>query len=175
MACDTASTQEQPVVVPGRPTQQQRITRAVEVCQLLVETQRTNDLLEARNVEDIVFHTRLLQHCRETTEVRSLTAAVRDLIGAVRETGAAMARAAETARADSVRLTEQVVLAVALIMRILQNQHERALLAATLRRLDPRPLIEAKSLGPWSKPSSQRTALKELFKFLKDSGLSARL
>ncbi|XP_077491581.1 uncharacterized protein LOC144102142 isoform X3 [Amblyomma americanum] len=122
MACDTASTQEQPVVVPGRPTQQQRITRAVEVCQLLVETQRTNDLLEARNVEDIVFHTRLLQHCRETTEVRSLTAAVRDLIGAVRETGAAMARAAETARADSVRLTEQVVLAVALIMRILQNQ-----------------------------------------------------
>ncbi|KAK8756033.1 hypothetical protein V5799_001266 [Amblyomma americanum] len=118
-----SATQEQPAVVPGRPSQQQRSTRTEEVHQLLAETRRTNDLLAARNVEDIAFHARLLEQQSQTSaEVRSLTAAVRDLTGAVNESGAAMARAAQAARADSVRLTEQVVLAVALIMRILQNQ-----------------------------------------------------
>ncbi|KAK8778571.1 hypothetical protein V5799_020089 [Amblyomma americanum] len=59
--CDTASTQEQPAVVAGRPSQQQRSTRTEEVHQLLAETRRTNDLLAARNVEDIAFHARLLE------------------------------------------------------------------------------------------------------------------
>ncbi|KAK8773619.1 hypothetical protein V5799_011848 [Amblyomma americanum] len=61
MPCDTAYTQEQPAVVPGRPRQQQRSSRVEEVCQLLAETRRTNDLFVARNVEDVAFHARLLE------------------------------------------------------------------------------------------------------------------
>ncbi|XP_077513838.1 uncharacterized protein LOC144124814 [Amblyomma americanum] len=129
--CDTASTQEQPAVVPGRPSQQQRSTQTEEVHQLLAETRRTNNLLAARNVEDIAFHARLLEQQSQTSaEVRSLTAAVRDLTGAVNESGAAMARAAQAARADSVPLNEQVVLAVASMMCILQNQGHRSWQAA---------------------------------------------
>ncbi|KAK8770380.1 hypothetical protein V5799_013155 [Amblyomma americanum] len=125
--CDTASTQEQRDVVAGRPWQQQRSTRAEEVHQLLTETRRTNDLHEARTAEDATFHVRLLEEQRRTTTaVRSLTAAVTQLTAAVTETGAHMVHTAEAARADTVRLTEQVVLAVALIVRVLNNQSGNA-------------------------------------------------
>ncbi|XP_077498630.1 uncharacterized protein LOC144109706 [Amblyomma americanum] len=121
--CDTASTQEQRDVVAGRPWQQQRSTRAEEVHQLLTETRRTNELHEARTAEDATFHVRLLEEQRRTTTaVRSLTAAVTQLTAAVTETGAHMVHTAEAARADTVRLTEQVVLAVALIVRVLNSQ-----------------------------------------------------
>ncbi|XP_077508616.1 uncharacterized protein LOC144120002 [Amblyomma americanum] len=121
--CDTASTQERRDVVAGRPWQQQRSTRAEEVRQLLTETRRTNDLHEARAAEDATFHVRLLEEQRRTTTaVRSLTAAVTQLTAAVTETGAHMVRTAEAARADTMRLTVQVVLAVALIVRVLNNQ-----------------------------------------------------
>ncbi|XP_077523222.1 uncharacterized protein LOC144134120 [Amblyomma americanum] len=62
--CDTASTQEQPGVVTGRPCHQQQSTRVEEVHQLLAETRRTNDLLEAHSAEDVTFHARLLELCR---------------------------------------------------------------------------------------------------------------
>ncbi|XP_077512643.1 uncharacterized protein LOC144123756 [Amblyomma americanum] len=121
--CDTASTQEQRDVVAGRLCQQQRSTRAEEVHQLLTETRRTNDLHEARSAEDATFHVRLLEEQRQTTRaVRSLTAAVTQLTAAVTETGAHMVRTADVARADTGRVTEQVVLAVALIVRVLNNQ-----------------------------------------------------
>ncbi|KAK8769040.1 hypothetical protein V5799_014493 [Amblyomma americanum] len=118
-----SATQEQRGVVAGHPCQQQRSTRAEEVHQLLAETRRTNDLLEARSAEDVTFHARLLEEQRQkSTAVRSLTAAVTQLTTAVTETGAHMVRTADAARADTVRLTEQVVLAVALIVRVLNNQ-----------------------------------------------------
>ncbi|XP_077485405.1 uncharacterized protein LOC144095603 [Amblyomma americanum] len=121
--CDTASTQERRDVAAGRPRQQQRSTRAEEVRQLLTETRPTNDLHEARAAEDATFHVRLLEEQRRTTTaVHSLTAAVTQLTAAVTETGAHMLHTAEAARADTMRLTEQVVLAVALIVRVLNNQ-----------------------------------------------------
>ncbi|KAK8779199.1 hypothetical protein V5799_019461 [Amblyomma americanum] len=89
--CDTASTQEQPGVVTGRPCHQQQSTRVEEVHQLLAETRRTNDLLEARSAEDVTFHARLLEEQRQTsTAVRSLTAAVTQLTAAVRPTWCAL-------------------------------------------------------------------------------------
>ncbi|XP_077503340.1 uncharacterized protein LOC144113857 [Amblyomma americanum] len=84
-----SATQEQPGVVAGHPSQQQRSTWTEEVHQLLAETRRTNDLLEARSVEDVAFHARLLEEQRQTSAaLRSLTVAVTQLTAAVTETGA---------------------------------------------------------------------------------------
>ncbi|XP_077483218.1 uncharacterized protein LOC144134466 [Amblyomma americanum] len=97
--------------VPGRPVWRRR-QRDEEVADLLRETRRTADLTEARNRRDAEFQARLLEHLNEAAaDRRQLTATVADLAAAVRDT-----------REQSVRLHEQLVVAVSFLLLMLHYQ-----------------------------------------------------
>ncbi|XP_077509371.1 uncharacterized protein LOC144120610 [Amblyomma americanum] len=97
--------------VPGRPVLW-RSQQDEEVAELLRETRRTVDLAEARNRRDAEFQARLLEHLNEAAaNRRQITATVADLAAAVRDT-----------REQSVRLHEQLVVAVSFLVLMLHYQ-----------------------------------------------------